>query len=204
MTRHRILAISLTAAAVAAAMTIALAPGIAPRAAAAPEASVKRPNIVFILTDDLSWNLLSRLGRRTSRPRAAGRAFDHYFVADSLCCPSRSTIFTGLFPHDTQCVDQHWSRRRYSDVPDRTSDPDVRRRHCSRRLCDLDDRQIPQRLWRPADDHTTAPVPPGWSDWHVATAPAMPSSTTTSTTTAPSTLRRTAAGPPRTPTASIV
>ena len=30
-----------------------------------------------------------------------GITFKHYFVADSLCCPSRSSIFTGLFPHDT-------------------------------------------------------------------------------------------------------
>ena len=27
--------------------------------------------------------------------------FTHYFVADSLCCPSRASIFTCNFPHDT-------------------------------------------------------------------------------------------------------
>jgi len=27
--------------------------------------------------------------------------FNNYFVSDSLCCPSRSSIFTGEFPHDT-------------------------------------------------------------------------------------------------------
>jgi hypothetical protein len=33
---------------------------------------------------------------------AAGRCrFSNYFVTDSLCCPSRSLIFTGRFPHDT-------------------------------------------------------------------------------------------------------
>jgi arylsulfatase A-like enzyme len=33
---------------------------------------------------------------------AAGRCrFSNYFVTDSLCCPSRSSIFTGRFPHDT-------------------------------------------------------------------------------------------------------
>ena len=30
-----------------------------------------------------------------------GVTFDNYFVTDSLCCPSRSSIFTGDFPHDT-------------------------------------------------------------------------------------------------------
>lgn len=27
--------------------------------------------------------------------------FSHYYVTDSLCCPSRSSIFTGKLPHDT-------------------------------------------------------------------------------------------------------
>jgi N-acetylglucosamine-6-sulfatase len=30
-----------------------------------------------------------------------GATFVNYFVTDSLCCPSRTSIFTGRFPHDT-------------------------------------------------------------------------------------------------------
>ncbi len=30
-----------------------------------------------------------------------GLTFTNYFVSDSLCCPSRASIFTGNFPHDT-------------------------------------------------------------------------------------------------------
>jgi len=57
---------------------------------------------VFILTDDLSWNLIdARFAPHIADLQKRGETFDHYFVADSLCCPSRSTIFTGLFPHDT-------------------------------------------------------------------------------------------------------
>ena len=35
-----------------------------------------------------------------ARGRAARRSTS-YFVSDSLCCPSRASIFTGNFPHDT-------------------------------------------------------------------------------------------------------
>ena len=57
---------------------------------------------MFILTDDLSWNLIdARFAPHIAALQKRGETFDHYFVADSLCCPSRSTIFTGLFPHDT-------------------------------------------------------------------------------------------------------
>src|SRR5436309_1189243 len=74
-------------------------------AAASPAArpAAKRPNIVFILTDDLSWNLINEeFAPHIMQLERRGETFDHYFVTDSLCCPSRSTILTGLYPHDTK------------------------------------------------------------------------------------------------------
>ena len=59
-----------------------------------------RPNIVFVLTDDLSTNLLKFMPHVLAMQRQ-GMTFKDYFVSDSLCCPSRSSIFTGNFPHDT-------------------------------------------------------------------------------------------------------
>jgi len=59
-----------------------------------------RPNIVFVLTDDLSVNLVQFMPHVLAMERA-GLTFEDYFVSDSLCCPSRASIFTGDFPHDT-------------------------------------------------------------------------------------------------------
>jgi arylsulfatase A-like enzyme len=70
----------------------------APLALDAPPAA--RPNIVFVLTDDLSWNLV-RFMPHVLEMQSQGMTFSHYFVTDSLCCPSRSSIFTGKYPHDT-------------------------------------------------------------------------------------------------------
>ena len=58
------------------------------------------PNIILILTDDLSMNLVQFMPHVLAMQQK-GVTFSHYFVTDSLCCPSRSSIFTGRYPHDT-------------------------------------------------------------------------------------------------------
>lgn len=66
------------------------------------------PNIVMILVDDFSMNLmpddlgeLAKTMPNLAQMRREGITFDNYFVNNSLCCPSRSTIFTGKLPHNT-------------------------------------------------------------------------------------------------------
>jgi arylsulfatase A-like enzyme len=63
----------------------------------------RRPNVVFVLTDDLSWNLL-RFMPHVRQMQRDGMTFRQFMVADSLCCSSRATIFTGEFPHDTHVL----------------------------------------------------------------------------------------------------
>ena len=59
-----------------------------------------RPNIVFVLADDLSTNLVRYMPAVRALARR-GATFTNYYVTDSLCCPSRTSIFTGLLPHDS-------------------------------------------------------------------------------------------------------
>jgi arylsulfatase A-like enzyme len=59
-----------------------------------------RPNIVFVLTDDLSRDLVQYMPHVLGMQRL-GMTLSNYYVVDSLCCPSRSSIFTGQYPHDT-------------------------------------------------------------------------------------------------------
>jgi N-acetylglucosamine-6-sulfatase len=60
-----------------------------------------KPNIVFVLTDDLDSGLVQFMPHVLALEKA-GMSFDNYTVTDSLCCPSRASIFTGEFPHDTK------------------------------------------------------------------------------------------------------
>src|SRR3954453_12301762 len=61
-----------------------------------------RPNVVFILTDDQDLLLRSLEFMPQTRGLIArqGMTFEADFVPLSLCCPSRSTILTGLYPHN--------------------------------------------------------------------------------------------------------
>ncbi len=59
-----------------------------------------RPNIVVVMLDDFSMDLVQTM-RSVQRMRKAGASYRHAFVVDSLCCVSRSSFFTGQYPHQT-------------------------------------------------------------------------------------------------------
>ena len=63
-------------------------------------AGAQHPNIVFVLADDYAMNLVEHMPQ-LQKMQADGRTMDRHFVVDSLCCPSRSSIFTGRYPHTT-------------------------------------------------------------------------------------------------------
>ncbi len=59
-----------------------------------------RPNIVLVLMDDFSLELLATM-REARRMQAAGATYRNTHVVDSLCCPSRASLLTGRPPHQT-------------------------------------------------------------------------------------------------------
>lgn len=66
-------------------------------------AGEKPPNVVFVLTDDLSWDLVRHMPN-VRRLQRDGMTFRQFMVSDSLCCSSRATILTGEFPHNTHVL----------------------------------------------------------------------------------------------------
>jgi arylsulfatase A-like enzyme len=74
----------------------------------------KRPNVVLIIADDMAWDDCGAYGNRGVRTPNIGRLaregmrFDRAFVTASSCSPSRSSIITGRYPHNTDAEELHW------------------------------------------------------------------------------------------------
>ncbi len=67
----------------------------------APRAQAPRPNILFILTDDLDAASMAYLPKVRALIGDRGVSFSNYFVSVSLCCPSRTTTLRGQYAHNT-------------------------------------------------------------------------------------------------------
>jgi len=77
---------------------------------APPEAiatSAERPNVLFILVDDLSWSDLSYNGSEVyetpnvDRLSRQGMVFTDFYSAGPVCSPTRASIMTGKYPART-------------------------------------------------------------------------------------------------------
>lgn len=65
-----------------------------------------RPNVILIMTDDVSVSMVDFLLGKKMMPNLQeniidnGITFTNSFVSSPLCCPSRATTLTGLYPHN--------------------------------------------------------------------------------------------------------
>jgi hypothetical protein len=77
----------------------------------------KRPNIVFVLTDDqdLHMNSLDYMPQTQNLIANQGTTFKNHFCTNALCCPSRVTLWTGLSPHNTNVTDVNPPHGMYMD-----------------------------------------------------------------------------------------
>lgn len=74
----------------------------------------KLPNIVLILADDLAWDDLSPFGHESimtpnlQRLADGGMRFEQAFLTTSSCSPTRASLITGRYPHQTDAEQLHW------------------------------------------------------------------------------------------------
>jgi len=60
-------------------------------------------NVVFVLADDLDWNLFQQVPRLAAL-QDRGMTFTNHTVTDSLCCPSRTSILRGQYIHNHRVI----------------------------------------------------------------------------------------------------
>lgn len=80
---------------------------------------MKRPNILFIFTDQQRHDTIRSLGAPWMQTphlddlAARGTAFTHAYCAGATCVPSRAALFTGIFAHNTGVYSfQDWGHHR--------------------------------------------------------------------------------------------
>ena len=149
--------------ALAAALTLAAA-----HADRGSSAAPTKPNIVFVLTDDLAWNLVRYMPHVRELQRE-GVTFSRFFVSDSLCCPSRATIFTGKYPHDTRIFTNGGRlggfRRFHRSGQEK--DTFATRLHAAGYLTAMMGKYLNQYYPTGKVGGKRAYVPPGWDEWDV-------------------------------------
>ena len=72
-----------------------------------------RPNLIFIIADDVSWNDIGCYGNpgvktpTIDKLASEGIKFTNVFLTASSCSPSRTSIISGRYPHNTGSAELH-------------------------------------------------------------------------------------------------
>lgn len=124
-----------------------------------------RPNIVFVMLDDLDAKAVPYMPFVQSSVAAAGMTLENFLFTQALCCPSRTTMLRGQYSHSTGVLSNERPFGGYG------------------RFYDLGIEESTIATWLQAADYSTAHVgrylngypedtylpythvPPGWDNW---------------------------------------
>lgn len=97
---------------------------------------MKKPNLLFIYTDEQAVDTLAAYGNtQIEMPNLNELAndstvFEHAYVTQPVCTPSRSTLLTGLYPHENGCTRNNIPlSRKTKCFPELLNDSDYRTGH---------------------------------------------------------------------------
>jgi N-acetylglucosamine-6-sulfatase len=128
-------------------------------------ASAEQPNIVFVLTDDMRKDDLRFVPETRRLVGGRGMEFENAFVTYAMCCPSRASILTGLYPHNHRVFT--------NEAPD-GGEPGFRPKDGSTVATWLDGAGYRTALFgKYFNDYAGVYRPPGWDVWHANEPDAM-------------------------------
>jgi N-acetylglucosamine-6-sulfatase len=118
----------------------------------------EKPNIIVIMTDDQRFETLEAMPIFKERVRSRGITFTNGYVSTSLCCPSRSAFYSGLYAHNTNV----WQNSGYSTFKSRENNTiAVWMKNAGYKTA---------LIGKYMNDYNTASyVPPGWDRWYAMT-----------------------------------
>ena len=110
-----------------------VAAGIALGGSPAHAAARRKPNLLFLWTDEQRADTIDVYGnRKIQSPNMAKLAresvvFQNAYVSQPVCTPSRSTVMTGLWPHQSGCIQNNIPLpERTPTFPELVGDPNYR------------------------------------------------------------------------------
>jgi len=118
-----------------------------------------QPNIILVLTDDQRWDTLQYMPNVQTELIQNGVQFTNAFLTTPLCCPSRASILTGLYPHN------HGLRVNWMAGFDDSST-------IATWLHDAGYRTSYIGKYLNGYAQFSPYIPPGWDDWRVFVTPA--------------------------------
>jgi N-acetylglucosamine-6-sulfatase len=126
----------------------------------------QRPNLIVILTDDLDLNLgtIDYMSTLQAELVNQGISFQHFLVADSVCCPSRVTFLRGQYGHNHQVytnVDPSGSFTKFYTLGSEASTLATWLQAAGYRTVFLG-----KYLNGYPDRDNRTYIPPGWNEWY--------------------------------------
>jgi N-acetylglucosamine-6-sulfatase len=144
---------------VAMALTVLLSLSVSGSIPEDAQALTAKPNIVFILTDDMRKDDMMYMPKTRSVLKAKGMSFSHAFVSNALCCPSRATIMRGQYSHNTKV----WTNGGPSGGWQAFRNNGLQRDNVATRLDSAGYRTA--LIGKYFNGYNTTSVPPGWDRW---------------------------------------
>jgi arylsulfatase A-like enzyme len=128
----------------------------------------ERPNIVTLMTDDQTLESIKVMPEVKAMLADHGVTFANFFANYPLCCPSRTTYFTGQYAHNHHVLYNRGSTGGFHAFRGQsTTFPVALRRagyhtiHIGKYLNGYGKHLRP----------SAAPIPPGWDDWEASVDP---------------------------------
>ena len=122
-----------------------------------------RPNIIFVLADDLDYASAQKMPQLGSSLVKEGLSFEEAFVSHPVCCPSRATILTGLYDHNHNVISNNFPSGGFQKFVDEGHEENsiATALQKSGYRTAFFGKYLNQY---PGDDPTH--VPPGWDEWY--------------------------------------